>query len=64
MSGFELHPEAYTDIDDLWEFIAEDSIAAADRVREKIYDAIEALVPFPHQGHRRTDLTTRTLGMN
>lgn len=61
MSGFQLHPEAYTDVDDLWEFIAEDSIDAADRVREKIYDAIQALVSFPHQGHRRTDLTSRPL---
>jgi plasmid stabilization system protein ParE len=61
MSGFELHPEAYIDIDDLWEFVAEHSIDAADRVRDKIYDAIQALVPFPHQGHRRTDLTSRPL---
>lgn len=61
MSGFQLHPGAYTDLDDLWEFIAEESIDAADRVRDKIYDAIQALVPFPHQGHRRTDLTSRPL---
>jgi antitoxin ParD1/3/4/toxin ParE1/3/4 len=61
MSGFELHPDAYTDLDQLWDFIAEDSIDAADRVRDKIYDAIQALVPFPHQGHRRTDLTSRPL---
>jgi len=61
MSGFELHPGAYADLDELWEFIAEDSIDAADRVRDKIYDAIQALVPFPHQGHRRPDLTSRPL---
>ncbi len=61
MNGFQLHPEAYADIDELWEFIAEDSIDAADRVREKIYSAIAALVPFPHCGHRRTDLTSRPL---
>jgi plasmid stabilization system protein ParE len=59
--GFQLHPEAYNDLDDLWEFIAEDSIDAADRVRDNIYDAIQALVPFPHQGHRRTDLSSRPL---
>ena len=61
MSGFELHPGAYADLDELWEFIAEDSIDAADRVRDKIYYAIQALVPFPHQGHRRPDLTSRPL---
>ena len=61
MSGFKLHPEAYTDLDGMWEFIAQDSADAADRVRDKIYDAIRALVAFPHQGHRRSDLTSRPL---
>ena len=34
---------------------------AADRVREEIFGAIRALVPFPGQGHRRPDLTSRPL---
>jgi plasmid stabilization system protein ParE len=59
MSGFILHPEANIDLDDIWEFIAEDNPDAADRVREEIYETIRGLVPFPHQGHRRPDLTTR-----
>ena len=61
MSDYILHPQAYVDLDEIWEFIAEDSLDAADRVREEIYQAIRALVPFPHQGHRRTDLTSRPL---
>jgi len=61
MSGFRLHPEAYVDLDEIWEFIAQDNPDAADRVREDIYRAIQALVPFPHQGHTRTDLTSRPL---
>jgi plasmid stabilization system protein ParE len=61
MSGYVLHPEAYADVDDIWEFIAEDNLNAADRVREDIYKAIARLVPFPHQGHRRPDLTSRPL---
>lgn len=61
MSGFRLHPGAYDDIDEVWEYIADDSINAADRVRDKIFSAIEALVPFPNKGHRRTDLTSRPL---
>jgi antitoxin ParD1/3/4/toxin ParE1/3/4 len=61
MSSFELHPEAYDDLDELWEFIAEDSIEAADRVRNRIYDAIQSLVSFPRQGHRGPDLTSRPL---
>jgi len=61
VSGYILHPQAYADLDEIWEFIAEDSLDGADRVREEIYQAIRALVPFPHQGHRRTDLTSRPL---
>ncbi len=61
MSGFILHPEAYDDLDDIWEFIARDNPDAADHLREEIYEAIRALVPSPHMGHRRPDLTSRPL---
>ena len=57
MSGFVLHPEALTDLDEIWEYIAADNPGAADGVLEEIYEAIRALVPFPQQGHRRSDLT-------
>lgn len=59
--GFVLHPEAAQDITNLWEFIAEDNPLAARRVRKDILDAIRRLVPFPHQGHQRPDLTSRPL---
>jgi plasmid stabilization system protein ParE len=59
--GFELHPGAAQDIAEIWEFIAEDNPLAARRVREDILDAIRRLVPFPHQGHQRTDLTSQPL---
>ena len=61
MSRFVLHPEAYTDLDEIWEYIAVDSLDAADRVSEEIYNAIRNLVPFPYQGHERPDLTQRPL---
>ena len=61
MSGFVLHPEAYADLDEIWEYIAADNLDAADRVREEIYAAIRSLVAFPHQGHNRPDLTTLPL---
>ncbi len=48
-------------ITDLWEYVASDSPQAARRVREEIPDAIRRLVPFPHQGHRRSDLTSGPL---
>lgn len=61
MKRFFLHPEAYADIDEAWEYIAFDNVDAADRIREEIYDAIERLIPFPNQGRKRPDLTTRPL---
>jgi len=61
MSGYRFHPEAEADLDAIWEFIAENSLEAADRMIDAIEAAIEALVPFPHQGHRRPDLTERPL---
>src|SRR5438067_10819500 len=45
----------------IWEFITKDNPLAAKRVREDILDAILSLVPFPHQGHQRRDLTSRTV---
>jgi plasmid stabilization system protein ParE len=61
MSGFVLHPEALVDLEEIWEFIAANSLDAADRVLEEIYQAIRRLVSFPQQGHRRSDLTGRPL---
>jgi len=59
--GFALHPLAAQDIADIWQFIAEDNPIAARRFREEILGTIRRLGPFPHQGHRRPDLTSRPL---
>jgi len=61
MSGFVLHPDALTDLTEIWEYIAADSSSAADRVLRDIQEAIRALVPFPRLGHVRSDLTSRPL---
>ena len=61
MTRFVLHPEAYTDLDEIWEYIAADNLVAADRVLDKIYQTLRSLVAFPHQGHSRPDLTARPL---
>jgi plasmid stabilization system protein ParE len=60
-AGYDFHPEAETDLDEIWEYIAADNIAAGDRVVVDIHQALETLVPFPHRGHRRPDLTNRPL---
>jgi toxin ParE1/3/4 len=61
MTGYDFHPEAVLDLDEIWEFIARDSPAAADRVIEDCLATVDKLVSFPDQGHRRPDLTSRPL---
>lgn len=59
--SYALHPEAFNDIDDIRAYIAEDNPDVADRIVTEIFDGIRALVPFPHQGYRRPNLTSRPL---
>ncbi len=59
MSGFVFHPDAFADLEEIWDFIAKDSLEAADRVLAEIYEAIGSLVSFPQVGHLRADLTSR-----
>ena len=61
MSGFALHPAAFSDLEEIWEFIAANSLDAADRVLAEIFEAIRSLVPFLLVGHIRADLTARPL---
>jgi plasmid stabilization system protein ParE len=59
MNAFVLHPEAYADLDEIWEYIATDNLPAADRILEEIYQAIQSLAAFPYAGHTCPDLTLR-----
>lgn len=61
MIGYGFHPEASFDLDDIWEFIAADNVAAANTAMDYILDAIDTLVAFPYQGYRRPNLTSRPL---
>ena len=61
MSGFSFHPDAITDLEEIWEFIATDNLDAADKILQEIYEAIQALVSFPYLGHGRPDLTSKPL---
>ena len=61
MSGYALHPEAFGDLDDIRQHIAEDNPDAADRVVTEIFDGIRGLVSFPNHGYRRPSLTSRPL---
>ena len=61
MSGYAFHPEAFADLDQLWEYIAEPNLDAADRVIADIFDVLRTLVASSHIGRRRPDLTSRPL---
>jgi plasmid stabilization system protein ParE len=61
VTGYDFHPEAEIDLDEIWEYIAKDGVDAADRVIGEIQRRIEAAVTFPYIGHRRPDLNSRGL---
>jgi plasmid stabilization system protein ParE len=56
MSRFILAPEAAQDLDDIWEYIAEDSLDAADRFLETLYMNMGKIADSPGIGHSREDL--------
>jgi hypothetical protein len=58
MSRYELTRSALADIDELWTYIAEDNVEAADRVSTAILDACELLAEQPSIGHTRGDSDT------
>lgn len=61
MITYDFHPGVRRDLDEIWDFIATNNPAAADRLITEIIGAIDALVPFPGVGNRRRDLTSRPL---
>jgi antitoxin ParD1/3/4/toxin ParE1/3/4 len=61
MIAYDFHPEVRRDLDEIWDFIGADNPEAADQLIAEIIDAIDAPVPFPHVGRRRSDLTGRPL---
>lgn len=58
-SGYILSRDADADLDDIWEYIAADSVDAADQWIDKLFEAFEALSRTPRIGHAREDLTLR-----
>jgi plasmid stabilization system protein ParE len=53
--------DAELDLDEIWAFIAQDNIDAADRWIGKLFDAFESLARNPGIGHKREDLTSFTV---
>ena len=57
MSGYVLGLDAVLDLEEIWAYIAGDSIDAADRWIAKLFEGFETVAGRPGIGHRRTDLT-------
>ena len=51
-----LSVDAELDLDEIWEYIAQDSPEAADRWISKLFDEFESLAAAPGMGHKRQDL--------
>lgn len=54
-------PELPRILNEIWDYIALDSLDSADRVIRNIYKAIQSLIATPNIGHRRPDLTSSPL---
>ena len=49
-------PQAETDLDEIWWYIAQDNPDNADRFLDKIEERCQALAQFPHMGISREEL--------
>jgi toxin ParE1/3/4 len=58
MTRYRFTPQALDDLFDIWSYIAQDDVAAADRVEEAVYGACELLARSPLAGTVRKDLTS------
>jgi plasmid stabilization system protein ParE len=59
VTPFILTPRAEQDLGDIWEYIASDSIEAADRVLDALEKALNKLAKNPGIGHIREELADR-----
>jgi plasmid stabilization system protein ParE len=57
MSEYILSDEARREFKEIWDFIAQDDVDAADRWIMKLLEAMDFLARNPRAGHARKDLT-------
>jgi plasmid stabilization system protein ParE len=56
VSSYVLTRRANLDVQQIWNYIAEDNIDAADRVIGELRSAMQELAEMPGKGHRRSDV--------
>ena len=59
MREFELHPQALADVEEIWDYIAQDNFAAADRLVDELFEAFAGLAAMPEKGYIRQELTNK-----
>lgn len=59
MKRYILTARAKQDVNDIWDYIADDNIEAADRVLDALENAMYKLAKNPGIGHWREDLTDK-----
>lgn len=59
MNSYRLTKAAEDDIFEIWRYIAEDNLSAADKVEAEILDACQRIADRPDLGHFRRDLTDK-----
>jgi toxin ParE1/3/4 len=47
---------AYKDLNEIWDYIANDSVESANRVVDRIYEALATIETNPRAGHTRDDV--------
>ncbi|HEV8604524.1 MAG TPA: type II toxin-antitoxin system RelE/ParE family toxin [Tepidisphaeraceae bacterium] len=52
-----IQPQARDDLLEIWRYIARDNLAAANKVADRLDDAIRGLVQMPGKGHFRKNVT-------
>jgi plasmid stabilization system protein ParE len=58
MADYRFTPEAAADLFEIWSYIAQGSVDAADRVESAVYDACDLLAKTPRSGQIRKHFTT------
>lgn len=56
MKSFVLTPKAEDDLNQIWNYIADDNIEVADRILDALEDAFIKLTKIPGLGHTRKEL--------
>jgi plasmid stabilization system protein ParE len=61
MPLYKVSPEVLDDLRLIGDFIALDSVDAAERVIDQFFETFEQLAAWPKTGHVRTDLTSKNV---